>query len=53
VQKLLQIAKKNKAPVAIIGEVGARRLVINRLINLSVNELYKTWRKAIAEKIKQ
>jgi phosphoribosylformylglycinamidine synthase len=51
VKKILQIAKKNKTPVAIIGEVGGNKLVINSLINASVNELYKAWHNAIEEQM--
>ncbi len=52
VKKILQIAKKNKTPVAIIGEVGGNKLVINRLVNLSVNDLYKAWHNAIENHLK-
>jgi len=52
VKKILQIAKKNKTPVAIIGEVGGNKLVINRLVNLSVNDLYKAWHNAIENQMK-
>lgn len=52
VKKLLQIAKKNKTPVSIIGEVGGTKLIINRLINISVNDLYKVWRNAIENYLK-
>jgi phosphoribosylformylglycinamidine synthase len=52
VKKVLQIAKKNKAPVSIIGEVTGNKLVINRLINISVNELDKAWQKAIENQMK-
>jgi len=52
VKKLIQIAKKNKTPVAIIGRVGGDSLVINRLIKVSINALYKAWHNAIEEQIK-
>jgi phosphoribosylformylglycinamidine synthase len=52
VKKILQIAKKNKTPVAIIGEVGGNKLVINRLVNLLVNDLYKAWHNAIENHLK-
>jgi phosphoribosylformylglycinamidine synthase len=52
VKKLLQIAKKNKTPVSIIGEVRGDSLVINRLINKSVTDLYKTWSSAIENYLK-
>jgi phosphoribosylformylglycinamidine synthase len=52
VKKILQIAKKNKTPVSIIGEVGGARLIINKLINLSLNNLYKAWHNAIASHLK-
>ncbi|MDO9572274.1 MAG: phosphoribosylformylglycinamidine synthase subunit PurL [Candidatus Omnitrophota bacterium] len=47
VKKILQIAKKNKTPLAVIGKVGGNRLVINRLINKTVNDFYKAWSRAI------
>ncbi|MFH0913604.1 MAG: phosphoribosylformylglycinamidine synthase subunit PurL [Candidatus Omnitrophota bacterium] len=52
VKKMLQIAKKNKAPVSIIGEVAGTRLIINRLINIPLSDLYKAWRNAIENCIK-
>jgi len=52
VKKILQIAKKNKTPVSIIGKVSGARLVINRLINVSVNDLYKTSNSAIENYLK-
>jgi len=47
IKKILQIAKKNKTPVSIIGEVKGTKLVINRFINTPVNDLYKAWSTAI------
>ena len=47
VKKILQIARKNKTPISIIGEVKGSALVINRLINISVNNLFKAWSQAI------
>jgi phosphoribosylformylglycinamidine synthase len=52
VKKLMQIAKKNKTPACIIGEVGGSKLVINKLISISVDELYKTWYNAIENQLK-
>ena len=52
VKKILQIAKKNKTPVAIIGEVKGSALIINNLINISVNELHDIWNGAIESRIK-
>ena len=52
VKKILQIAKKNKAPVAIIGVVGGNKLTIGSMVNLSVDELYKTWHNAIESYLK-
>jgi phosphoribosylformylglycinamidine synthase len=52
VNKILQIAKKNKTPVSVIGKVEGTRLVIDRLINLSVNDLYKAWGSAIENYLK-
>jgi phosphoribosylformylglycinamidine synthase len=53
VQKIFNIAKKNKTPVAIIGEVGGEKLVINKLINIAVSQLYKTWHNALEEQLKE
>jgi len=47
VKRILKIAKRNKTPVAIIGKVMGKNLVIGNLINLPVNELYRAWSKAI------
>jgi phosphoribosylformylglycinamidine synthase II len=52
VKKILQIAKKNKTPVSIIGCVSGSRLVINRLVDVSVNDLYKTSNSAIENHLK-
>ncbi len=52
-KKILQIAKKNKTPVCIIGKVGGNKLVINRLINISVNELDKAYGSAIESYLKK
>ena len=52
VKKILQIAKKNKTPAAIIGEVKGSSLIINNLINISVRELYDIWNGAIESRIK-
>jgi phosphoribosylformylglycinamidine synthase len=49
---ILKIAKKNKTPLAIIGRVGGSKLVISRLINISVNNLFKTWRNALEKQLK-
>jgi len=46
-KKILQIAKKNRAPAAIIGKVAGDRLVINKLINASLNDLDESWSRAI------
>ena len=51
-EKILQIARKNKTPISIIGKVGGSRLVINRLINASVGGLYKAWSTAIENQMK-
>ncbi|MFH1888747.1 MAG: AIR synthase-related protein, partial [Candidatus Omnitrophota bacterium] len=47
VKKLLQIARKNKAPLSVIGEVKGNKLVIGKLLNISVADLYKAWHNAI------
>jgi phosphoribosylformylglycinamidine synthase len=47
VRKILQIARKNKTPISVIGRVGGNRLVINNLIKKPVNDLYRAWNKAI------
>lgn len=52
VKKILQIAKKNKTPIAIIGKVGGNKLVINNFINASLNDLAKAWYNAIESYIK-
>jgi phosphoribosylformylglycinamidine synthase len=52
VKKLLQIAKKDKTPVSVIGEVTRDALVINRLINVSVSDLYKASSNAIESYLK-
>jgi len=52
VVKLIQIAKKHKTPISIIGKVGAGRLIINKLINIPVSELYKAWHSSIENYIK-
>ncbi|MBU4346829.1 MAG: phosphoribosylformylglycinamidine synthase subunit PurL [Candidatus Omnitrophica bacterium] len=51
-KKVLQIAKKNKTPVSIIGEVTGNKLIINSLINISVNDLYKAWCNVIENYLK-
>jgi len=45
--KILEIAKKNKVPAKIIGKVGGKKLNINDLIDLSVDEVSSVWRSAI------
>jgi len=52
VKKILQIARKNKTPISIIGEVKGSALVINRWINISVNNLFKAWSQAIENYLK-
>ncbi|MDP2927824.1 MAG: phosphoribosylformylglycinamidine synthase subunit PurL [Candidatus Omnitrophota bacterium] len=47
VKKIMQIAKKNKTPLAAIGRVGGNRLIINNLIDIPVNGLYKAWSNAL------
>jgi len=51
-KKIIQIAKKNKTPISIIGKVGGNSLVINKLINLPVNNLYKAWHNTIENYLK-
>lgn len=46
-KKLIQIAKKNKTPISLIGKVGSTRLIINDAVNLSVNDLYRAYSSAI------
>jgi len=53
VKKILQIAKKNKTPVSVIGEVRGNKLSINRAIKISVQELSKAWRSAIEDYLKK
>ncbi len=52
VKKIIQVAKKNKTPVAIIGEVGSKELRINKVINISIEELYKAWSNSIENYLK-
>jgi len=52
IKKILQIAKKNKTPVSIIGEVKGNKLIINKFINTPVNDLYKAWHNAIEDQMK-
>jgi phosphoribosylformylglycinamidine synthase len=52
IKKILQIAKKNKTPVSVIGEVKGTKLIINRFINTAVNDLYKAWSSAIENQMK-
>jgi len=47
VKKILQIAKKNRTPVSIIGEVGGNKLIINKAINLPLGKLYSAWSESI------
>jgi phosphoribosylformylglycinamidine synthase len=47
IKKLLQIARKNKTPLSLIGKVAGNKLVINKFINIPVNVLYKAWSSAI------
>jgi len=53
VKKLLQIARKNKAPISVIGEVKGNRLEINGLISLSVTELARAWSGALESCLKE
>jgi len=53
VKKILQIAKKNKTPVSVIGEVTGNKLSINRAIKISISQLYKAWRSAIEDYLKK
>jgi len=52
VKKILQIAKKNKTPAVIIGQVGGAKLTINKSINAFVNDLYKAWHQSIENYLK-
>jgi phosphoribosylformylglycinamidine synthase len=52
VKKLLQIARKNKTPVAVIGEVGGDSLSINGVINIPVSDLYRAYSSAIENYLK-
>jgi len=52
VKKILQIARKNKAPLAVIGNVRGGKLTVNKLINLSVSDLHTAWSKAIEKYLK-
>jgi len=52
VKKIMQIAKKNKTPLAVIGMVGGSKLIINSLIDASVNELDGFYSSAIENCLK-
>ncbi len=52
VKKILQLAKKNKAPVCVIGKVEGKSLVINDLIDISADDLYMNWSTAIESHLK-
>ncbi|OGX16465.1 MAG: phosphoribosylformylglycinamidine synthase II [Omnitrophica WOR_2 bacterium RBG_13_41_10] len=52
-KKIIQIARKNKAPAAIIGQVGGNKLIIDRSVNLSLADLYKAWHQAIESHLKE
>jgi hypothetical protein len=47
----VKLARKNKAPVAIIGKVGGEKLVINRLVNIPLSILLKSWGRAIEKQL--
>ena len=51
-KKVMMIARKNKVPICIIGKVNGTKLVINPLINLSVDKLYDCWNNAIEVQLK-
>ena len=52
VEKILQIAKKNKVPVVVIGEVSGQKLAINKLISARVADLDKAWSQAIESQLR-
>jgi phosphoribosylformylglycinamidine synthase II len=51
-KKIIMLARKNKAAICVIGKVNGEKLVINRLINLPVDELYNSWNSAIENQLK-
>jgi phosphoribosylformylglycinamidine synthase len=51
--KVLKLAKKHKAPAAVIGKVGGSRLAVNKLIDLSVADLAQSWYQAIGQELKE
>ncbi|MDD5347722.1 MAG: phosphoribosylformylglycinamidine synthase subunit PurL [Candidatus Omnitrophica bacterium] len=51
VKKIMQIARKNKAPACVIGEIKGGALVINTIVNVGVSELYDAWSRAIERKL--
>ncbi|MDP2905423.1 MAG: phosphoribosylformylglycinamidine synthase subunit PurL [Candidatus Omnitrophota bacterium] len=51
VKKVLQIAKKNKTPVWLIGKTGTEALKINNLVDVSVNRMHEAWAGAIEKKL--
>jgi len=51
-KKIMQIARKNKTPISIIGEVKGNKLEINKWINLSIDELNRAWGSALENKMR-
>jgi len=52
VKKVLQIARRNKTPASVIGKVGGSRAVINKFINIPLDQLNKAYSSAIANYLK-
>jgi phosphoribosylformylglycinamidine synthase len=52
-KRILAIAKKNKTPASIIGEVTGGKLSINKAVNMPVEQLYKAWHSAIESHLKK
>jgi len=51
-KKILQLAKKNKVPASIIGKVGGSKIIINKLIDVSLDDAFGAWSKAIEKCLK-
>jgi len=51
-EKVLQLAKKNKVPASIIGKVGGSKIIINKLIDVSLDDAFGAWSKAIEKCLK-
>ncbi|MGE4358140.1 MAG: AIR synthase-related protein, partial [Candidatus Omnitrophota bacterium] len=53
ISKIIKIARKNKVPVSVIGEVGGDRLIIDGLLDVAITQIYEVWSKAIENYLKE